>query len=78
MLKVNRYDFLKQCALAKKSIYEVIGCIIDMENNIWIVDDTHPDYPRVLESLSSSKTVTFCGDINSINKIQQEFLFNKK
>lgn len=77
MLNINRYDFLKQCALAKKSFYDVVNCIVDMNNEIWTVDDSHHDYPHVVVSLSSSKTVTLCGDLNSINKVQEEFLANK-
>ena len=77
MLNINKYDFLKQCALAKKSFHDVINCIIDMNDDIWTVDDSHPDFPHIIASLSSSKTVILAGNTGIIDKLQEEFLANK-
>jgi hypothetical protein len=40
MVTLNRTDFLIQCAKAKKSFNDTLPCIIDMEDDLWTVDET--------------------------------------
>jgi hypothetical protein len=76
MLKINKYKFLKQCALAKKTLQDVMSCIVDMNGDIWTVDDSHKDYPFVAQSLSIDNIVLF-GSTNCLKEIENKFLEEK-
>lgn len=79
MITLKRTDFLIECAKAKKSFNDALPCIIDMDNDLWTVDETHEAYPHINFSASSSnQQIILCGSMAGIDKIQQEFMAKKQ
>jgi hypothetical protein len=79
MVTLNRTDFLIQCAKAKKSFNDTLPCIIDMEDDLWTVDETHGSYPHINFSASNpNEQIILCGSMAGIDKIQQEFMSKKQ
>lgn len=74
MITLERKDFLIQCAKARKSLEETLPCVINMNNNLWTIDETHESYPHTNFSATSSEQIILCGSMAAVDRIQQEFI----
>ena len=79
MITLKRTDFLLECAKAKKSLNDVLPCIIDMQDDLWIIDEMHESYPHMnFSATNTNEQIILCGSMAGIDKIQQEFMSKKQ
>lgn len=79
MITLTRTDFLIECAKAQKSLNDALPCVIDMQDDLWTIDETHESYPHINFSASNSnQKVILCGSMAGVDRIQQEFIAKKQ
>jgi hypothetical protein len=79
MITLTRTDFLIQCAKAKKNLLDVLPSVLDMQDDLWTIDETHESYPHINFSASNSnEQIILCGSMAGVDRIQQEFMSKKQ
>lgn len=46
MIRVQKGSLEARCRQRGYTLHEVMPCVVSQDGDIWIVDETHPSYPR--------------------------------